>query len=205
MMVEMLCVYAAGNIISLIYLVGAIKEIRGGDYSAKDCVKCFFSRFLIIVFAVVLKTMLTLTGIMLLIVPALIVNTVFYFTEVIIIFEKSSIPSAYKKSLEITKDKRMKIFLINTYCILTVNIVASIIIMLIADLFSDNNIVLTLYINAFFSAIMQLVDRKRLALLYADLAITDSAGSEELIAQPEGEPQVDADRDQDEASPKDQE
>jgi hypothetical protein len=126
-----------------------------------------------------------LAGLMLLIIPALIVNTVFYFTEAIIIHEKTSIPAAYKMSLDLTKGKRMKIFLINAYCVLIVNVFASIIMMVFADLFSDNNVVLSLYINAFFSAIIQLVDRKRMALLYTDIAIADNVGNKELITQPE--------------------
>ena len=153
------------EIISFMYQLGSIKDIRGEEYSVGQCVSELFSRIFFYLIALIAKMIIIFSGIVILIVPGVIVFLMFYFVETLVVDQKMSIVKAFKASYEVTKGKKIRLFSIEVFCMVTVFLLGSMVVML----FSSFSYYVYLYVNAFISAIMSLINTKRIAHLYTDI------------------------------------
>ena len=153
------------SIISVIYLIGAIKDISGEEYSFGSCAHNMVIRIFILLAVILIRLLLIFLGAFVLVVPALIIGTMFYFVEAIIIDQNASVIQAFKTSYKLTLGKKLQLFKINIFCVLIVYIIGTPVILL----FSGYTSAVSIYTSAFVSSIMTLIDTRRLALLYTDM------------------------------------
>ena len=167
-----------GEVFSYIYMIGAIKDIKGEKYNAAGCALYTFTRLFVFLAALIIKLLIIASGFFLLVVPGVILFCMLYFVEPLVMEQRASPIKAIKTSREATKGKRMQIFQIELSCMLIIYLLGS----LATMMFSSFSEAVSLYVNAFFSAMMTLINTKRIAHVYTDMFY----GGEKEAAAPEG-------------------
>ena len=180
--IALLCYVLISKTLSFVYLLGVIKDVKGEEYNSLGCVIRVVTRYISLFAVQVIKAVITIIGIILLIVPAIVASVMFSFTEAVMLDDNTTIVNAFLKSREITMGKKKQIFMIELFCGLVLSLFGGVAI----SVFAGNNNFVAAYVSAFLAAIITLIDTRRLALMYTDVtvALTDdgegiSVGEEE--------------------------
>jgi hypothetical protein len=162
------------GIFASIFLIAFIKELKGEAYSIKNGFKLLFNNFFKIVF---LSFVFSLSYNFLkefFEIPGFIFYSVYLFYMCYALDLEKKAMSAFKASKTITKGRRMEIFgiiiLFKIVSFLAVNFLTAMIFSLITSILSaKSNSLIEIFITAFMSATIFLMETKLVAMIYFDI------------------------------------
>ena len=154
------------NIASTIYLHSYITELKGGIASLRSSLNHILRNLAKIVFSYLTFAAIIMTGIFLLIIPAIIFNYMFMFYICYIVDKDVRIKDAFNASKNITTGRRLEIFAIFILFNLAIFLPYFTAVMMAS--FMGNSLILS-FIITFFSSVLVLMQQRLTALIYYDL------------------------------------
>lgn len=150
-----------------IYLISAIKELKGKEYTAGDCIRKISRKAFRIIIATLGYTIITNFGLVfLLFVPGVIFGIMFLFYLCYILDLGIGITESFGASRRLTKGYRLQMFFIQLVFYLILLLPALIVLTMVWLL---NNLLAVSFVVAFILSVISLMQQKLIALMYVDL------------------------------------
>jgi len=149
-------------LVSVVYLIAFIKELRNEQYTPSECLKTAFRNSFKILLGFMVYVLLIGFGALLFIIPGIIIYTMFLFHTCYIVDKECSIVQAFKGSRYSSKGSRMQIFGIIAF----MNIL---LFMLQSVIGTSSNMVIYAFVSSFAATIFNLAYQRMIALMYVDL------------------------------------
>lgn len=155
--------YIVLGLISTVYLIANIRQLKGESYSFKSCIATAAKSMHKLIIASVLYILAISTGILLFILPGIIFYVMFIFNSCYILDKGNGVIGAFKASYKVTKGSKAQIF--------GIVVLFNLVILLVPSLFagSISNSLINIFVASFLSAIFNLMFQRLVAHMYIDL------------------------------------
>jgi hypothetical protein len=162
-------------LVSLVYQYACIKELKGEEYSLKECALGILAKMPVLVAASIIFLLGTALGLVLLVIPGFVFNFMFLFYTCFIIDKKAGVIGAFSCSKKLSHGRKLELFSI----VLLFNFIILLPTLLISMSFasSDNTLVFN-FVLTFISGITNLMQHRLTALMYVDLEYSGSPALE---------------------------
>ena len=162
------------GIITSIFLITCIKELKGEIFTLKNGFKLLANKFFKIAIASLLFSLAYNILKVFFVIPGFIYYSIYLFYMCYALDLKKRIAGAFEASKEITKGHRMEIFsviiLFKIIAYISVNFISLFLLSFITSILSaTNNNLVEIFVSAFMSAIIYLMEIKLVALIYYDI------------------------------------
>lgn len=154
--------YILTSLFTSAYLYAYIRDLRGIPYSFRECWRVLGRKVFAIILLSVINVLAIVTGLFLLIVPGIIIYLMFVFSNCYMMDRNQGIMGSLKNSLDLTNGHKSQIFSVMVFFNLLIIILSAL------QGFGEGPLI-TLFISAFISAIVNLMYQRLTALMYVDL------------------------------------
>jgi len=174
------------NAASFVYLDAAIRDARGIDYTARDCIVSALKNFPRLMGVTIVKNIVIFAGMCLFVIPGIYMMVLLVFAESAILDKGARAMKSLRSSGALTKGRRGEIFKIELFC----NLIIAIFIIILLLIFQSINAIAFNFVMLFVISLITLINFKLVAHLYAD-AILAKEGPGDIAAWPGGAGQGD--------------
>lgn len=154
------------HIASSIYLLASIRDLRGEDYSLRECTYAVLRKLPSLLAAIFTYVLIIVLGTVLLIIPGVIAYLTYFFNTCYIVDKGKGAKAALFASKSLTNGKKLEllsIILLFRFLLLIPAMFA------IMSFLNPGNTLVLMFVFSFVSAITNLMEKRLTALLYIDL------------------------------------